>query len=129
MSQANVEIARKGNDAFRRGDWDACAALADPHIFVRADPNWPEQRIYGREAWMAFIRGLHESLGPNINIEEIIDLGDRVLVRLCWIIRGRSSGVEGEQRLSEIATFREGRVVFIEYFLDHEQALNGVGLA
>jgi hypothetical protein len=77
MSEANVEIARKGKDAFRRGDWDACAALAD---------------------------------------------------RLRWIIRGGSSGVEGEQRLSEIATFREGRIVFIECFLDHEQALNAVGL-
>jgi SnoaL-like protein len=129
MSQEIVEVARKSNDAFRRGDWDACAAVVDPHIFVRADPNWPEQRIYGREAWMAFIWGARESWGPDVSIKEIIDLGDRLLVRLSWIIRGGTSGVEGEQPFSEIATFREGLVVFIEYFLDHERALAALGPA
>jgi ketosteroid isomerase-like protein len=128
MSQENVEIARKNNDAFRRGDWDAWAASVDPHIFVRTDANWPEQRIYGLEAFSAFVRGAQESWGPDLRIEDIADLGDRLLVRFRWIIRGGTSGVEGEQRFSVIATNREGRVVFIEYFLEHDQALEALGL-
>jgi hypothetical protein len=128
MSQENVEATRKTNAAFRSGDWDVCADAADPDIFVRTDPSWPEQRIYGREAWMAFCRGTRESWGPDLSIEDIVDLGDRLLVRYRWAVRGGSSGVEGEQRYSEIATFREGRVVFIEYFHDHDQALKSVGL-
>jgi len=129
MSQENVEIVRKNNDAFRRGDWEALGANIDPDVFARVDPNWPEQCIYGRDALVAFLRGVGESMGPDIRIEEMMDLGDRVLVRFRWHARGSQSGVEGEQTVSEISTFRDGRVVFIEYFLEHEQALKAVGLA
>ena len=54
MSQENVELVRKITDAFRRGDWDEVSAYIDPHISVRTDPSWPEQRFYGREALLAW---------------------------------------------------------------------------
>jgi ketosteroid isomerase-like protein len=124
-----VESVRQGNAAVRRGDWDAVAANLDPHILVRTDPRWPEQRIYGREAVIAWYREVLEPGGSDLCIEEITDLGDRVLVRLCWHILGLRSGVEGEQRMSVISTFREGRVILEEFYLEHEQALKAVGLA
>jgi len=126
MSQGHVEIVRNSNDAFRRGDWDVISATADRHILVRTDPNWPEQRIYGREPWIAFLRGARGSWGPDLRIEEIFDLGDRLLVRYCWIIRGQHSGVEGEQRFSAIPTYREGRATFLEFYLEHEQAFDAL---
>jgi ketosteroid isomerase-like protein len=129
MSQENVEIIRNLNAAFRRGDWDAATRNMDPHILLRTDARWPEQRIYGREAAVAFYQGLWESGGPDIRIEEMVDLGDRVLIRFCWHMRGLSSGIEGEQRTSSVCTFREGRVILEEFFLEHEQALKAVGLA
>jgi hypothetical protein len=128
MSQENVEIVQNGNAAFRRGDWNAVAENMDPHILLRTDARWPEQRIYGREAAIAFYRGLSESGGPDIRIEEMMDLGDRVLVRMCWHMRGLHSGVEGDQRTSVICTFREGHVILEEFFIEHEQALKAVGL-
>ena len=129
MSRANLDAFEKGNDAFRRGDWDAIAATIatiDTHILVRADPRWPEQRFYGREAVIAFWRGVWESWGPDARVEEIVDLGDRILIRWCYIVRGQHSGVEGEQRISAIQTYREGRVILVEYFLEHEQALEAL---
>ena len=128
MSQANLDAFEKGNDAFRRGDWDAMAATMDGHILVRADSRWPEQRFYGREAVIAFNRGLSESWGPDARVEEVIDLGDRLLVRWRFIVRGQHSGVEGEQRISAIQTYRKGQVILVEYFLEHEQALEAAGL-
>jgi hypothetical protein len=129
MSRANLDAFEKGNDAFRRGDWDAIAATMDAHILVRADPRWPEQRFYGREAVIAFWRGLWESWGPDARVEEVIDLGDRLLVRWRFIVRGGHSGVKGEQCISAIQTYRKGQVILVEYFLDHEQAIEAVGLA
>jgi ketosteroid isomerase-like protein len=128
VSRENIDAFETGNDAFRRGDWDALAATLDPDILVRADPRWPEQRIYGREAVVAFWRGLWESWGPDAHVEEVGDLGDRLLVRWRFIVRGQHSGVEGEQRISAIQTYREGRVILVEYFLQHEQALEAAGL-
>ncbi|MCW3057859.1 MAG: hypothetical protein JWO21_1828 [Solirubrobacterales bacterium] len=126
MSRANLDAFEKGNDAFRRGDWDAIAATIDAHVLVRADPRWPEQRFYGREAVIAFWRGLWESWGPDARVEEVIDLGDRLLVRWRFIVHGQHSGVEGEQRISAIQTYREGHVILVEYFLEHEQALEAL---
>jgi ketosteroid isomerase-like protein len=129
MSQENVEIVKRGNEAFRRGDWEAVAEVIDPHISIRTDASWPEQRIYGREAALAFYRGVAESGISDIRIDETIDLGDRVLVRLRLHMRGSYSGAEGEQYYSMISTLRDGRVILDEFFLDHTAALKAVGLA
>src|ERR1700716_374943 len=128
MSQENVDGYRAQFDAIRRGDWDVLAANLDADVLVRTDPGWPEQRIYGRQAVTAWVRGAMESLGPDFRIDEIVDLGDRVLARWCWSTRGQHSGIGGELRYSEIVTYREGRAILIEHFRDHEQALKAVGL-
>ena len=128
MSQETVDMVRTVNDAWRRSDWDTVAAYLDPDVLIRTDPRWPEQRLYGRESVMAWYRGTQESMGPDARIEEIIDLGDRALTRLCWHTRGVHSDARGEMRYSELNTYREGRLIFTEFFLEHEQALKAVGL-
>jgi ketosteroid isomerase-like protein len=128
VSQENVDLWRKTVEASVRGDWDAWRPLIDPDVFVRLDPNWPEQRIYGREAFLNFLRSVQESLGSSRRVEEVIDLGDRILARHVWNTRGQYSGIEGDLRWSEIVTFRDGRGVFAELYLDHAQALKAVGL-
>ena len=128
MSQENVDLVRKGNAAFRSRDWDTMAAFMDPDILIRTDARWPEQRIYGRESALAWYRELWEAGGPDSYTEELLDLGDRVLARWCWHMRGPRSGVEVEQRGSVIYTLRERRVILEEFFLDHAQALKAVGL-
>ena len=129
MSQENVEIMRRLHEAYPRADWESVAASFDPDVFVRTDPRWPEQFIFGRQAWVDNLRGMWESVGGDARIEGIVDLGDRVLVRFGFGMHGQQSGIEGEQSVSEIATVRGGRSIFVEYFLDHEQALKAVGLA
>src|SRR5207248_784525 len=82
---------REANEAIRRADWDAVAAYYDPHIFIRTDPTWPEQRIYGRAAVLDFVRSGCELWGPDVRLEAIVDLGDRLLVRVHWNTRARST--------------------------------------
>jgi SnoaL-like protein len=107
---------------------EAVAESTDPHILIRTDARWPEQRIYGREAALAWYSELWESGGSDIRVEEVMDFGDRVLSRWCWHMHGLHSGLEGEQRGSVIHTLREGRIILEEFFLEHEKALEAVGL-
>ena len=128
MSAENVEVARRFSDSYHDGDWVEMAATLDPDVFVRTDPLWPERFIYGRKAVVAWGRGIRESMGPDFRIEEAVDLEDRVLVRHSWSARGQHSGVTGQQPVSYIATVRDGLIIFMEYFLDHADALKAVGL-
>jgi ketosteroid isomerase-like protein len=129
MSQENVELIRRGNDAFRRGAWEVFEEIADPHISLRMDSRWPERRAYGREAAIDFYREASASGGSDITIEDIVDLGDRILFCLCWHMQGSQSGLAGDQRYSVLSTIREGRIILEEFFLDHDDALKAVGLA
>jgi ketosteroid isomerase-like protein len=128
VSEENVELARSLIDARRHGARKTMVTMLDRDVVVRSDPSWPEQEICGRDAVIGWWRSAWESLGGEARVEEMKDLRDHVLLRVCWTMRGTHSGVVGDLRWSEVVTFRDGRVIFVEYFLEHEAALKAVGL-
>jgi ketosteroid isomerase-like protein len=123
-----MELVSRGREAFARGDWKAFAAGMDADVLIRTDPLWPEQRVYGRDAAVAFYRGIWESVTSDIRLEDIVDLGDRVLTRACMTVHGSQSGVDGELRYSTLRTIRDGRIILEEFFIEHHDALRAVGL-
>jgi uncharacterized protein len=66
--------------------------------------------------------------GLEIEPEEFLDGGDRVVVVSTMSGRGRGSGAETEQRLVSVWTFREGKIVRHDSFTDRDEALREVGL-
>jgi len=67
-------------------------------------------------------------VGHEVVIEDPIDAGDSVVVRVRARMTGEESGIEGDLESSQVVTFRKGKVVMIEYFWDHQEALEAVGL-
>jgi ketosteroid isomerase-like protein len=129
MSQENVESFREAVDNFNRGDMDWVERLWDAGVVVRADPIWPGGPFFGIEAARGFITDLVATLGRGqIVIEELNDVGDRVVARCRFNVHGAQSGAEGDLRYSQILTHRRGKVILSEYFLDHAEALKAVGL-
>ena len=128
MSQENVETARAEVEAVRHRDWQALSDLWDPLVLIRTDPNWPEQGVYGRENALAWMRGVLASGGHDFFAESMREIGDRVLMHMRWQMRGDQSGAQGDMRYVQIDTFREGRIILLELFLDEAQALRAVGL-
>jgi ketosteroid isomerase-like protein len=51
-----------------------------------------------------------------------------VVLRARSHITGERSGLEGDMQFSEVLTFRTGKVVLIEFFWDHQEALEAAGL-
>ncbi len=124
----NVGVSLRGAEAWMRGDFEQFAAGLDPIIFIRLDPSWPERQFSGRDAVTSFSKSTRELVGPDAQVAEVRDLGDRVLLRWQWQARGKQSGVEGSLAFTQINTIRNGKVIFIEYFLKHDDALKALGL-
>jgi ketosteroid isomerase-like protein len=129
MSQENVESFRQAVEDFNRGDMDWVDRVWDAGIVVRTDPIWPGGPFYGIDAARAFITDLVTTLGTaQVVIEELIDAGDRVVARVCVRVHGAQSGAQGDLGYTQILTHRDGKVILVEYFLDHSRALEALGL-
>jgi uncharacterized protein len=129
MSQQNVEIVRRGWEAFNRGDPAFLADFAEDAEFEE-DPAFPEAGVFrGREEILAYIRGFQEQMRDHrFEVEEVRDLGDQVLALLRETARGASSGVHVDQRPAFLFQFRGGRISRMRAYLDRAKALEALGL-
>jgi ketosteroid isomerase-like protein len=131
MSEENVEIVRRGYEAFREGGIEAVAELLDPDIEWIPPREAPQAGTYrGPDAVKTEVR---EFTGPFEDYEweprEFIDAGDRVVVIGYHRGRGRQSGVEIGQEETHLWTVRNGKIVRLEMFHDRAEALQSAGLA
>ena len=135
MSQENVERAREAYDALglavRKGDFDAFfREYAHPEIEWVPLEGAPDTAVaYGhgpvKARMMAMIDVMEE---PQIEAEEIIDAGERVVIAIRISGRGRASGIDVEANWFHVATPRDGKVVRIEWYASREEALQAAGL-
>jgi len=129
VSQENIDVVRTLFDAWNARDMDGLRALYDPNVIVRAPEGWPEpgpwvgpesimqQWNQMREVWKA------DTLEP---ITDFIDAADRVAVRFNWY--GTGDGPDTDLQLTGIWTVREGRILHTEFFWNHAEALEVMGL-
>ncbi len=127
MSHENVEIVRGLWDSYSHGDIDRVLTLTDPYVVLVSLEEGP---LYGPDAVRANYARWREAWQgqPETAVEEVIGVGDHVLVIACFQGRGRGSGVRVEQRLYEVYTLRNGRILRVDEFSDRAEALEAVGL-
>ena len=130
MSQENVDVVRAGLAAWNAGDMDAVRETHDPNVIARALEGWPEPGPFvGRDEVMRQFERLRaawdaDALEP---ISDFLDAGDRVIVRV--ILHGAGFGPEVNLECTIVYTVRERRVFYIEYFWNHDAALEAAGLS
>ncbi len=133
MSQENVELVKSCAEAYVAGDRDAYVAFCAEDVEVCPDVSrFPDAEPFrGREEFRRFIADIDEGWegGGSALISEVFPLGDRVVARSDWGGRGRASGVDLRSNLTVVYTIQDGEIVKIEYFFDHAQALEAVGLS
>ena len=130
MSQENLDLARRGYEAFARGDLDSAIEIMHPEIEAHDPPEAPDATIYrGREAvrrdWEQF-SNLFEDF--SIDVEKSFDRGDEVVVFLRFRGRARESNAEVEAPMAHVWTIRDGKAVRLRQFLDRAEALKAAGL-
>jgi ketosteroid isomerase-like protein len=130
MSQENVDKATDFIAAYNRRDFDAAVRFFDPEIEWVLPPLQRSDSCRGPDEVKRFWMGLDETFEElRLDPQESVDAGDRVAIRLRYYLRGKGSGVEIEGELyHQVATFRDGKMVRIEYFTDWPLALEAVGV-
>ena len=130
MSQENVEIVRAGFDAWNAGDMEALRELYDPNVIMRPIEGWPEPGPFvGRDAVIRQWKQQRDAFQSDALelISDFLDVGDRVAVRVIW--HGAGRGPEANMQLTAVFTVRKGKVFASEFFWDHAEALEALGLS
>src|SRR5919106_227807 len=94
MSQENVELHRRGNDAFNRRDLDAFLALADTDIESSAVLSAVEggTPYHGHDGARRFWRDIFDAFPDlRVEVEEIRDLGDTTFASARLVGHGAGS--------------------------------------
>jgi ketosteroid isomerase-like protein len=131
VSQENVDKAREFIDAYNRRDFDAAVRDFDPEIEWVLPARQESDSGRGPGAALRFFKEIDEAMDElRLEPQEFIDAGDCVATRLRHHGRGRGSGVEiNEELYHQVATFRDGSIVRMEYFADWNEALAAAGLS
>jgi ketosteroid isomerase-like protein len=131
VASANVELARRGLEAFNRRDADAVVETLHPDVEMVPLRAVLEGRSYkGRESFRSYVADLDEDWEEfTVEPSEFRELDDeRVLVLGKIHARARGSGVEVDSPAAWISHIRGGSVVRIQFYSDEENALEGEGL-
>ena len=122
-----MEIVREAWDAYSRGDYDRIAGFHDPHIVV---VTLEDGVVYGNDAVLVNYERWSEAWEwAETTLEEVIGHGDRVFLAARFQARGRGSGVEIDNRLYEVFTLRDGKVLRIDEYEHRAEALEAAGLS
>jgi ketosteroid isomerase-like protein len=128
MSEENVEIVRRGLEAWSRGDLEATLALMDPQLEWRTTGLFPGVALayHGHEGYTRFWHDFR-ALWDEIEIvpERLLDHGESVVVFGRFEAKGRE-GITVGREMGMIFTIRDGLAARIEAYPSGEQALEGL---
>ena len=131
MSQQNVELVRAGYELWNRGDVDGFIELLDPDVEIHDPPEAPDAQIWhGHEGYRRAVEQFMAAWeDASVEPKEIVDAGDRVLVRVHYRVRGKDQGIEIELDVFHVVTIREGKAILIEIYGDEATALRAARLS
>jgi ketosteroid isomerase-like protein len=110
MPNEQVDIARRGIEAYNRGDVEALFELVTEDVeFVVPDTMANSGRYVGREGFEAMIGQWEEAWDEfRVEIQDLAENGDAVIVTVAQYGRGRGSGIETQMAAAHLMRFRDG---------------------
>jgi ketosteroid isomerase-like protein len=125
MSQENVDKARNFIDAYNARDFDRATEDFDRDIDWVLPEHQASDSARGIPGVIRFFKGIDETFDElELLPQEYIDAGDLVATRLRHHGRGKGSGIEIDTELyHQVATFRDGVIVRMEYVTSWPEAL------
>jgi ketosteroid isomerase-like protein len=128
--QALLTLRRRSEEALLRRDRDGWFAIHDEEFEIVPVRDWLEGAVRGREAgWEFHMRILESFEWVPVEVDHV-DAGiDKVLGHLRADLCGAGSGAEVELDQWFVATVRQRRILRLQWFTDHADALEAAGLS
>jgi ketosteroid isomerase-like protein len=129
MSQENVEIVREAHQRFTEtGEpiWDRVDADTEVFDHDIPDARNPYRGVQGITDWLSDFSEAWDNYA--MELERVIDAGDRIVSLFRIHAVGAGSGVPVERGDAMVWTFRDGMLARLDYFNDQGQALEAIGL-
>jgi ketosteroid isomerase-like protein len=127
MSQETVEIIRRGWE-----HWKATGELRAHPDFVWDVSNlgWPGRQVFaGVEGAAEFIAEWADAWDDwEIEVEDYIDAGERVVVIVNQRGRAKGTGVSVEMHFAQVWTFRDGQAIRMEMYSSLNEGRKAAGL-
>jgi ketosteroid isomerase-like protein len=130
MSEENVEVVRRLYEALNRGDLEGAIEMTDPNIRYDLSERVFNPAVYqGHDGIRRFSAEVDE-VWDEFRVEplDFIDVGDKIIVSHLVHARGKGSGVDVELPSTSVYTLREGKVLAIRMYREHDQALEAARL-
>ncbi len=128
MSQENVEIIRRGYGHFSAtGEIRAHADL----VWDVSKLGWPDQQTYpGAEGARQFLAEWVDAWDDwEVEVEDYIDAGERVVVIINQRGRSKATGIPVEMRFAQVWTLRDGQGIRMLMYASPDEAIKAVGLS
>jgi ketosteroid isomerase-like protein len=147
VSSENVELAGRIAEAMAPGDFvalledeerllaaaSAVEPFADPEFETEMiGPEYlPEPAVY--KGLEGYVEAWRDWLAPyesyRAELEDWIDAGDKVVLLVRQVALTKDGGVPIEAASAVVFSFREGKLVRLEFHLDRERAMKAAGLS
>ena len=125
MGEAEVNLLKEGYDAFNKGDVTGWADSIHSDFVISDREELPDPQTYrGTDGATEAALGAGEEFDDyRIDPDEIIDLGDHVLVVATQSGTGKTSGARVEGTIVHLWHMRDGRADRMQAYSTKEQAL------
>ena len=121
MAGSNIELVRRGLDAYRRGDLDVVLELLAPD--VRWDRIGAREPCLGREQAADAMRAGRERTA-DLELADAVPFGTaKVMICLVRTTGEGSESTEGPDRIYNVVTFEDQRIVRLQGFLGRKEAV------
>lgn len=130
MCDAKLATLRRLVEAVGGGDANAALAELDSDVEIEEGYIPDAGDIRGHDGFLAWIARWDESFS-SWRVEDLVtrSAGDTGAVALFkMIVTGRGSGIELDRNDAVVTTIRDGKVVKLSYYNDHQEALAAAGL-
>ncbi len=124
--RTNVEVARRGVEAFQRGDLEGVLAVAREDFEIFLPRNLPNSgRFVGRDGFFTWVGQWLDAWDDfTVEITEVEPAGERhVVANMRQSGRGKGSGIPVEMEIAYMWEVREGKLAAMHLYASREEAV------